>query len=163
MEKVVLLIGGNLADREALLKEAVLELGRQFEIIKLSGIYETAAWGGKSSGDYLNMAVLFSTDKPAEEVLDIVLAIENQLGRERDIKWGNRTMDIDIIYFGDQVIDTERLNVPHPMMSGRKFVLIPLAEILPDFVHPKLKVTNQELLEKCPDVSEVKYFSASLF
>ncbi|WP_186756960.1 2-amino-4-hydroxy-6-hydroxymethyldihydropteridine diphosphokinase [Echinicola salinicaeni] len=163
MEKVVLLIGGNLGDRQALLKEAVLELGKQFEILKLSGIYETAAWGGKSSGNYLNMAVLLSTDKSPMEVLNIGLEIENALGRKREVKWGDRTMDIDIIYFGEQVMQTERLKVPHPMMSNRRFVLVPLSEILPHFIHPQLKMSSQDLLEKCSDKSEVKRFASSLF
>ncbi|WP_215223460.1 2-amino-4-hydroxy-6-hydroxymethyldihydropteridine diphosphokinase [Echinicola shivajiensis] len=163
MEKVVLLIGGNLGDRETLLKGAVFKLGKQFEILKLSGIYETAAWGGKSSGNYLNMAVLLSTDKSPMEVLEIGLEIENELGREREEKWGDRTMDIDIIYFGGQVIQTERLKVPHPMMPNRRFVLVPISEILPDFIHPQLKITNRDLLEKCLDESEVKFFSVSPF
>lgn len=163
MEKVVLLIGGNLGDRESLLKDAVLKLGKQFEVLKLSGIYETAAWGGKSSGNYLNMAVLLSTDKSPLEVLDIGLEIESELGREREVKWGDRTMDIDIIYFGEQLIQTERLKIPHPMMSNRRFVLAPLSEILPDYIHPQLKMSSLDLLEKCSDESEVKLFAASLF
>ncbi|AWW32285.1 2-amino-4-hydroxy-6-hydroxymethyldihydropteridine diphosphokinase [Echinicola strongylocentroti] len=155
MKQVVLLIGGNLGDRSKLIQEAKDMLRQHVELIKGSSLYETAAWGGKSSGSYLNQALVVETELEAEAVLDITQGVENALGRERLAKWGDRTMDIDIIYFGDEVVDTARLKVPHPLMTERRFVLTPIVEILPDFVHPVLQKNNRELLESCTDESAV--------
>ncbi|GGF30380.1 2-amino-4-hydroxy-6-hydroxymethyldihydropteridine diphosphokinase [Echinicola rosea] len=151
MHQIVLLIGGNLGDRKKLIQEAVERLSSKFKVVGASSVYETAAWGGHSSGRYLNQALVMETALSAEEVLNITQSVENVLGRQRLQKWGDRTMDIDIIYFGEEVIDTDRLKVPHPLMAERRFVLTPLAEIMPDFVHPVLNKTNQALLESCQD------------
>ena len=161
MEEVVLLIGGNLGDREGLINQALEKLEHYFPIHKKSSIYETEAWGGSSSGNYLNMALSVMTGRSPEEVLNIAQQVESELGRTREVKWGDRTMDIDIIYFGSRIIQSKRLKIPHPLMAERKFVLLPLVEILPDFVHPKLKMSNRELLVQCPDNSSVMpYFSS---
>lgn len=122
MSQVVLLIGGNLGDREMLIHAAVEQLGRKFRLVKTSSLYETAAWGGKSSGDYLNQAVVVETDWEPEKVLDFTQAVEIDLGRKRKEKWGDRTMDIDIIYFGNRVIKTARLAVPHPHLDRKSVV-----------------------------------------
>ncbi|QDH79935.1 2-amino-4-hydroxy-6-hydroxymethyldihydropteridine diphosphokinase [Echinicola soli] len=155
MRQVVLLIGGNLGDRERLIQAAVKKLESKFRLVSTSSLYETVAWGGKSSGSYLNQAVVFMTTLKAEAVLDITQGVENELGRKRLEKWGDRTMDIDIIYFGNEVMDTDRLKVPHPLMVERRFVLTPLVEIMPDLIHPVLNKTNKELLEACTDPCEV--------
>ncbi|MCH7415677.1 2-amino-4-hydroxy-6-hydroxymethyldihydropteridine diphosphokinase [Belliella sp. R4-6] len=156
MRQVILIIGGNVGDRMALLSEAKSKL--MFKIGQLkdkSAVYETQAWGGKSKGDYLNQILIFETDFEAEYILDIALKVEKELGRERDVKWGNRTMDIDILYFGEEIINKPNLIVPHPYISERRFVLVPLEEVLPDFVHPKFHLTNKELLRKCTDSCNV--------
>ncbi len=154
MEQVVLLIGGNLGDREKLILEAEKLLAKTFEVVDRSSIYETPAWGKASKNAYLNRALVVETSLGPREVLLAAQEVENLLGRERKEKWGDRTMDIDIIYIGQKVINTTKLKVPHPLMAQRKFVLVPLVEVLPDFLHPELEQNSQELLEVCPDKTE---------
>lgn len=162
MEKLVLIIGGNLGERELLLSQAINLLIENFGGIELkSKVYETAPWGGKSKGAYLNQVLVFSTDLEPEEVLKKTQKIENLLGREREVKWGDRTMDIDILYYGDMVVDYPEIRIPHPFISQRRFVLEPLAEVLPDFIHPLLKMTNAELLHDCRDESQVYVYEKS--
>lgn len=156
MEKVVFVIGGNLGNRVELIEQANKMLRENFSTPLLSSsVFETAAWGNLSEGDYLNQVLVFQTDLDAEVVLIIIQDIENQLGRKREEKWGNRTMDIDILYFGQQVIQNQNLIIPHPFISRRRFVLEPLVEILPNFIHPVLKVSNSKMLETCTDTSSV--------
>ncbi|SFB55140.1 2-amino-4-hydroxy-6-hydroxymethyldihydropteridine diphosphokinase [Algoriphagus aquimarinus] len=154
-EKAVLIVGGNKGDRNALLKaavEAVSELGK---ITLSSKVYETEAWGGVAKGPFLNQVVEIQTAYSPTELLAFIQQIEKDLGRKRDEHWGDRTMDIDIIYFGVDVINTPELQVPHPFIAERKFVLVPLAEILPEFIHPVLQKSSLEMLKECEDKSEV--------
>lgn len=154
MEKVVFVIGGNLGNRVELIEQSNKMLRENFSTPLLSSsVFETAAWGNLSEGDYLNQVLVFQTDLDPEAVLIIIQDIENQLGRKREEKWGNRTMDIDILYFGQQVIQNQNLIIPHPFISRRRFVLEPLVEILPNFIHPVLKVSNSKMLETCTDTS----------
>ena len=154
--EVVLSLGGNKGDREKLLFRAIEGLNDHFQLMKVSGIYETSAWGGVAKGDFLNQIAIISTAFEADDVLEIIRGIEYELGRTREEPWGDRTMDIDIIYFGERVIDTERLKIPHPFIAERKFVLVPLAELLPDKIHPITGKNSIEMLADCKDRSEVK-------
>lgn len=156
MNRVVLGLGGNLGDRERLLKDAMVLLESSMRCLKKSSVFETEAWGAKSFGPYLNQVAVMETGMLPEEVLDYVQEIEIRLGRVRETKWGNRTMDIDILYFNDQVIETSRLQVPHPQLPYRNFVLKPLVEILPDFMHPVLGLNQKELLERCKDTLKAR-------
>ncbi|WP_373496144.1 2-amino-4-hydroxy-6-hydroxymethyldihydropteridine diphosphokinase [Aquiflexum sp.] len=159
MDKVVLIIGGNLGDRRALIGEANKLLMLQFGIPKLSSsIYETTAWGGKSVGNYLNQILIFETTQSPENLLTTIQAIEDKMGRNRDLKWGDRTMDIDILYFGNKIIRTSSLIIPHPYIEERRFVLEPLKEVIPEFLHPLLAKSQQELLELCSDPCKVVVF-----
>ncbi|MCH6200227.1 2-amino-4-hydroxy-6-hydroxymethyldihydropteridine diphosphokinase [Aquiflexum sp. LQ15W] len=159
MNQVVFILGGNLGDRLRLIEGSVDLMVSHFgSIIRKSSIFETAAWGGKSNGNYLNQVLVFNTSFFPEEILDVILEIELKMGRTRGEKWGDRTMDIDILYFGNEKFQSERLTIPHPFLQERRFVLKPLAEILPDFVHPVLYKTHQELLENCLDKSSVMRF-----
>ena len=159
MHQVVLLIGGNLGDRERLIQEAQELLSTIGTIKSVSNLYETQAWGNASEGQYLNQALVIETPHSPGEFIQLTQEIENKLGRRRNITWGDRTMDIDIIYFDDIVYQDEKLIVPHPLMSERNFVLVPLVEILPDFIHPVFKVSNKELLLRSTDKSTVKVYS----
>ncbi|WP_339922884.1 2-amino-4-hydroxy-6-hydroxymethyldihydropteridine diphosphokinase [uncultured Cyclobacterium sp.] len=156
MHQVVLGLGGNMGDRLSLLKNARKLLTQQMSLEKESLIYQTAAWGGESKTPYLNQVLVLTTNLDAIDCLDFILNIENQLGRERVIKWGDRTMDIDILYYDYEIINTERLKVPHPYMVDRNFVLVPLAEVLPDFVHPQMGKSSMVLREECEDSLKVK-------
>jgi 2-amino-4-hydroxy-6-hydroxymethyldihydropteridine diphosphokinase len=126
------------------------------KIETLSGCYETDAWGVTSQPAFWNQAIVLSTPLLPDQLLTVIHQIEQVLGRQRDQRWGARTLDIDILYFGNQVITTERLSVPHPEIANRRFTLVPLVEIAPGFVHPLLLKTNLELLELCSDPLAVR-------
>jgi 2-amino-4-hydroxy-6-hydroxymethyldihydropteridine diphosphokinase len=152
MNKAYLLIGGNMGDRLANLNEAIICINDQAgKIEKESSIYETAAWGMTNQASFLNQALLISTTYSAHQLISILLEIEIKLGRKRDLPLGPRTIDIDIIYFNNEIIDTSDLTVPHPSMFKRNFVLIPMVEIAPNFKHPQLNKTNSALLAECTD------------
>ena len=153
-----LLLGGNLGDREANLEQAIALLSAQVgEVISVSALYETAAWGKTDQPAFLNQAVALRTNLTALEVLTKALAIEQELGRVRKDKWGERLIDIDLILFGDEIIDIpDKLQVPHPHMQNRRFVMEPLAEIAPDVVHPVLGQTMLRISENINDPLAVK-------
>lgn len=127
-------------------------------ILKRSSVYETAAWGKTNQPGFLNQALQVKSALLPIELLGSCLAIEKKLGRIRNEKWAERTIDIDIIYFDNEIIDREELKIPHPRLAERRFVLMPLVEINPEFVHPVLKKTNRELLAVCPDKLSVDIY-----
>jgi len=156
--EVVLGLGGNKGDREKFLFHAIEALNDHFQLIRVSRIYETEAWGGVAKGNFLNQIAIISTQFSPKEVLEVIQQIEKKLGRTREDHWGNRTMDIDILYFGESVVSENGLSIPHPYIPDRKFVLVPLAEILPDFKNPLTGKTSKEMLEECTDPSLVKLY-----
>lgn len=154
--QVFLLLGSNLGDRPQVLaaaREAIA--GQAGAIINQSAIYETQPWGITDQPAFLNQVLEISTPLPPEELLRTILNIEHDLGRVRYERWGARVIDIDILYFGRLVMDSARLTLPHPRIQDRRFVLAPLAEIAPDFIHPLLQKTSSKLLLQCPDTSAV--------
>ncbi|MNQ86590.1 Bifunctional folate synthesis protein [compost metagenome] len=153
-----LLLGGNLGNREANLQLAVALLNEKVgEVVSVSGLYETAAWGKTDQPAFLNQAVALRTSLTALEVLTQALAIEQDLGRVRKDKWGERLIDIDLILFGDEIIDIpDKLQVPHPHMQNRRFVMEPLAEIAPEVVHPILGQTMLSISKHINDPLTVK-------
>ena len=158
MHKAVLLIGGNLGNREQLIERAHSLLSALGEITCQSSLYETQAWGGASEGNFLNQALILRTPLSALALLEATQEIEQQLGRTREVHWGNRTMDIDIMYVDELVYQDERLSLPHPRIAERNFVLVPLTEILPDFVHPVLQVSHRTLLHQSADNNKVERY-----
>ena len=156
MNNVYLLIGGNMGDRMANLAAARnsinIECGR---IVTESSIYETEAWGYKEQNAFLNQALVIQTSLQANALMDSILKIEIALGRKREIPLGPRIIDIDIIYYNDEIINSSTLTIPHPSMAQRKFVLMPLNEIAPNYRHPILLKTNEVLLKECGDSSVV--------
>lgn len=155
LSKVTLILGGNKGDRERLLKSAVDKVLQQGNLIKASLVYETEAWGGIAKGPFLNQVMQVETEKNPLEFLVFIQSIETELGRKRDEHWGDRTMDIDILFWGEMVIDAPQLKIPHPFIQDRKFVLIPLNEICSEFYHPVIRKSIHELLMECQDPSEV--------
>lgn len=145
-----LALGSNLGDRNGYLQRAIndLQMREDIHVLTASPIYETAAVGYTDQPDFLNMVVHIETSLPAEVLLEEVLSIEKQLGRLRELKWGPRTIDIDLLFYGKLVIRTEDLVVPHPFLHERAFVLLPLQDIAPNWVHPVLGVTVQEMAEQ---------------
>lgn len=134
---------------------------RAGEILAASAVYETEPWGTEGQASYLNQALAIQTSLPPDDLLKTVLEIERQLGRIREGRWGDRTIDIDIIYYGSTVIQTDALEIPHPRLHLRNFVLQPLVEIAPDFVHPVLKMSNLQLLNSVADALGVFPYPAS--
>ncbi len=156
---LLLLLGGNSGDRLALIRKALALIEERIGVVKsCSSVYETEPWGFESENTFYNVAVIVNTFHNAHEVLDEALAIESELGRVRydAQRYGSRTMDIDIILCGDQIINTDRLQVPHPRMCERRFVLVPAVELIPDYVHPIRNLTLSTLLTNCSDTLSVK-------
>ena len=156
MSKAYLMIGGNLGDRKENLQQAIILIRKSCgPLIKISSLYETAAWGLVDQPSFLNQALEISTSLSAIELLSSILSIEKDMGRTRTEKLGPRLIDIDILFFNDEVHDLPHLKIPHPELQNRRFVLTPLAEITPQLQHPVLKKNIAQLLEECPDNLEV--------
>jgi 2-amino-4-hydroxy-6-hydroxymethyldihydropteridine diphosphokinase len=152
MNKVYLLIGGNMGDRMANLDNALNLMESSLgKMLLLSSRYETAAWGFTEQPHFLNQAVLLQTQLASNDLMLAILNIEKAMGRERSIPLGPRTIDIDIIYFNEEIIDNISVTIPHPKMTARRFVLLPLVEIAPDYIHPILLKSNSVLLKECGD------------
>ena len=155
--KVFLLTGSNIEPRMAFLQKAEKMIAEQTGVIlHRSAIYESEPWGFQTENNFLNRILEIETSLSAEELLEKLLEIEKILGRERTgTNYSSRTIDIDILYFGNSTIQKQSLEVPHPRLHLRRFTLLPLVEIAPDFKHPVLKKTNRELLEMLNDNLEV--------
>ena len=162
-EDLYLLLGGNLGDRLSNLERAREFINEKIgEILKKSSIYQTSAWGNENQPDFLNQALLVRTELLPGEVLEEIHKIEKLLERKRFEKWGSRTIDIDILFFGNNVVNLENLVIPHPEIEKRNFTLVPLAEISPSFIHPVFRESVLDLLNKTPDKLKVKKISDTL-
>ena len=155
-----LLLGSNLGDREKYLSDALglaeLRLGK---ISACSSLYCTASWGRHDQPDFLNQVIALETRLSPESLLDEILTIENELGRERNEKWGSRKIDIDILLFGNEIIARPELKIPHQFLHERRFCLEPLCEIAPGLIHPIFGRKMSELLTELSDNLSVKKLS----
>lgn len=157
MNYAYLVIGGNMGDREQQLFHAARLLEERCgRIIDRSAIYETSPWGKTDQNDFLNQALVVETRLQARNFLKELLYIENLMGRNRKEKFGPRIIDIDIIFFNHEIINEPELVLPHPQMSKRRFVLEPLNEVAPAYIHPVFYKTVSELLNACEDPLTVK-------
>jgi 2-amino-4-hydroxy-6-hydroxymethyldihydropteridine diphosphokinase len=156
MNTAILLIGGNLGDRTSNLSKAVQLIAQKAgPVTKISALYQTAPWGAVDQPDYLNQALMIETSLDALTLLHTLLDIEREIGRIRQEKYGARVIDIDLIFYNQDIISLPDLKVPHPRLHLRNFVLIPLEEIIPDFQHPVLKTTIGQLAAESPDTLPV--------
>ncbi len=158
--KTYLLLGTNLGDRLSNLKQAENLIYQQCgSILKSSSIYETAAWGLQDQPNFLNKVIEIKTQLPAPNLLKTILQIEESLGRKRTVKMGPRVIDIDILFMENfNHITSPQLTIPHPAIAQRKFVLIPLNELMPNYIHPSLNKSISQLLQICADTLSVKKF-----
>jgi 2-amino-4-hydroxy-6-hydroxymethyldihydropteridine diphosphokinase len=139
-------IGSNIGDKKANCHMAIELLGKTERIICASSFYYTEPVGYREQEDFINAVVAVETDRAPGDLLSVCRSIEDKLGRIRTIQWGPRTADLDILLYGDVVMSTLDLIIPHPLMTTRKFVLVPLAEIAPEAVHPVSNKTASQLL-----------------
>ncbi|HET7899374.1 MAG TPA: 2-amino-4-hydroxy-6-hydroxymethyldihydropteridine diphosphokinase [Flavisolibacter sp.] len=160
MNKAYLLIGGNMGDRKGFLETARQEIANNCgPLLQQSSLYETAAWGLQEQNAFLNQALCVETSRAAEGLLQTLLHIETVIGRTRDVKYGPRVIDIDLLFFNDAVIHLSNLVIPHPQLQNRRFVLVPMDEIAPHLVHPIFGKTISQLLAECPDTLDVQKIS----
>lgn len=160
MNGIYLLLGTNLGDKAGNLKKAIDILkSHEISIIRQSHVYESAPWGEQNQDWFLNMVLKIETHHDVHELLKACLSTETAMGRTRIKKWGERLIDIDILYYKNQSLETPTLTVPHPGIAMRRFTLMPLCEISPGIIHPVLNLTQNEMLEICPDELECRKLS----
>lgn len=156
---IYLLSGSNLGNRMASLARALELIEQEAGSIKAqSQLYETAPWGITDQPAFLNQVMELETKLAPEALLEKLLNIEKKMGRERKTKWGERLIDLDILYYGNQIIETANLKIPHPHIPERRFTLVPLCELAPLLPHPLTGKTQLQLLKECPDQLEVRTF-----
>ena len=161
MTTVYLGLGSNVGDREGYLRRAVSALSHleACGIRSLSSIYETEPWGNRQQGLFLNQVVAMDATLNPATLLEHCQAIERSLGRRSGGKrWGPRTVDIDMLLFGEEIVKNDVLQIPHPRLAERQFVLVPLHEIAPEIRVPGLEETVENLLRSCPDSGHVRLF-----
>ena len=158
MNKAYLSLGSNRGGRTANLKNAINLLTEWAGSVTIvSSLYETPPWEMEDETDFINQALLLETEMSSEQLIDTIILIESMMGRQRTSKkYEPRKIDIDILFFNDEIINTEDLTVPHPLLKERRFVLEPMAEIAPAFIHPVFKKSITQLLVECEDKSEIR-------
>lgn len=162
-----LCLGSNLGDRFKLIEKAVslLNLAQDIKIIRSSALYETEPWGVKEQNWFLNMVIEIKTSLSPQDLLVKCQNIEKLLGREREqeVRWGERPVDIDTIFYDKEILHTEFLTIPHKHMHKRAFVLVPLLELIPNFIHPILNKSITDIYDDLENVEDVYLFGARVY
>lgn len=163
MANIYLLLGTNLGNKiKNLEKVRELLVSNRVAIRRESSIYETAAWGIEDQPSFLNQVLEIETARTPEKLLELTQEIEQKMGRVKEVKWGERLIDIDILYYGDSILNQDELQIPHPEIQNRRFTLVPLVEIASDFIHPQLMISQEEMLKACEDELEVTSYEQAL-
>jgi 2-amino-4-hydroxy-6-hydroxymethyldihydropteridine diphosphokinase len=160
-----ILLGGNSGNRAFFLEEAIRLISKEAgDVMKHSCIYETEPWGFQSDITFLNQVILIQTPLSPSGLLTKLTSIEKQLGRKRDKSnkgvYSSRVIDLDILFYNDQIVSSKRLQIPHPRMHLRRFTMVPLAEIAGECIHPVFHQTVRQLARDCPDQSDVKLYKS---
>ena len=160
MERCFILFGSNMGDKNKIYAQACLLINNRCgRIVAQSSAYESEPWGFEAKEWFLNRLIVVETELEPEAMLHQLLDIEAELGRVRHPETGgytSRTADLDILYYGSRIVLTDSLTIPHPRLHQRRFALLPLCEVAPEFVHPAFNLTQTELLKRCFDFSEVR-------
>jgi 2-amino-4-hydroxy-6-hydroxymethyldihydropteridine diphosphokinase len=152
MNKIYLLLGSNMGNSKQQLTKAVKKIKKKIGTVnRLSSLYSTAAWGNTNQPDFLNQVIVATTKLTAAQTIQTILIIEKEMGRIRTKKNAPRIIDIDILFFNKEIINTKNLTVPHPQLQNRNFVLVPLNQLSPNLKHPVLNKTIHQLLRVCSD------------
>ena len=160
METCFVLFGSNMGDKKAIFDQACLLINNRCgHVVQVSSAYESEPWGFEAKEWFLNRLIIVETELEPEEMMRQLLDIEAELGRVRHLDaegYSSRTADLDILYYGSRIVLTESLTIPHPRLHQRRFTLLPLCEVAPEFVHPAFNLTQTELLKRCFDFSEAR-------
>ena len=152
--------GSGISDKNGIFAQACLYINNRCgRVVQVSASYESEPWGFETKEWFLNRVIVIETEMNPEDLLKELLEIERELGRERHSEiegYTSRTADLDILYYGNRIILTDILTVPHPRLHRRRFALLPLCEVAPDLVHPVFGLTQSELLKRCPDTLMVR-------
>ena len=160
MNEVYLQLGSNIGDRLDNLDQSIKIITERIgNVLEKSSVYESTPWGVENQRNFLNQVIFVKSNFDPYTILDLVLQIEKDMGRIRIEKWGKRIIDIDILFIDDLIIESENLCIPHEFIAKRKFVLQPMCEIAPGFIHPKLNKTISQLLEECIDEEKVNVYA----
>jgi 2-amino-4-hydroxy-6-hydroxymethyldihydropteridine diphosphokinase len=162
MARIYLALGSNLGDRLTNLQRAVSLLQRRVRVLKVSDVYETEPWGVTDQPRFLNCALEGETTLTPPELLEYIKSFEQEMGRTASERYGPRVIDVDILLYDELIYLDERLEIPHPRMSERRFVLVPLAQLAPDTLHPVKKETMAALLARLPDEGDVRLYAAKI-
>lgn len=154
------LYGSNVGNKSEIFDQAFCLINNRCgDVVALSSAYESEPWGFDADEWFLNRLMIVRTELSPDDIMDVLLDIESLLGRVRHPEskgYASRKIDLDILYYGDEIVNDDKVIAPHPRLHLRRFVLLPMCEVAPDFVHPVFHLTQTELLESCPDKSEVK-------
>ncbi len=160
MNNIFLQLGSNLDERKVYLEKASGIISNEIgNILQKSRIYESTPWAVENQNNYLNQVIKIESTFTANEVLSSVLTIEEKMGRVRNERWGERIIDIDILFYNEEIIEKEGLFIPHIHIQKRRFVLVPLNDVAPDFIHPKYNKTISVLLKECNDNEKVEVYA----
>jgi dihydroneopterin aldolase/2-amino-4-hydroxy-6-hydroxymethyldihydropteridine diphosphokinase len=148
-------LGTNVGNKKENLVNAINHISEENEIIKKSSLYKTEPWGNKEQDSFINQVIYIKTNMSSHKLMAFLLSTEKKMGRERKEKWGPRIIDLDILFYENEIINEEELTIPHPHITERKFILVPLMEISETIKHPLTERTIKWHVEVCSDKNEV--------